>query len=176
MTMAVREPVTTVDPHFSSEGATPIAWKDARTRLGAAEVFWVSTVRFDGRPHVTPLIAVWLDDALYFTTGESERKAKNLARNAHCILTTGCNGLAEGLDLVVEGDARRVIDDARLRRVADAYEVKYGRDWRFTVKGGSFHHQGVHAGAVALVYDLTPRKVFGFFRKGPEYSQTRWTF
>src|SRR5262249_48101044 len=65
--MAAREPITTVDPDFSS--------KDARTRLGAAEVFWISTVGRDGRPHGTPLIAVWLDDALFFTTGESERKA-----------------------------------------------------------------------------------------------------
>jgi Pyridoxamine 5'-phosphate oxidase len=174
--MGSREPVTTVDPHFSSEGASPLAWRDARKRLSDAEVFWVSTVRPDGRPHVTPLIAVWLDDALYFTTGESERKARNLARNTHCILTTGCNALGEGLDLVVEGDARRITDDTHLRRVADAYEAKYGRDWRFTVKDGAFHHQGVHDGAVALVYEVTPRKALGFFRKGVEYSQTRWMF
>jgi len=149
--MAAREPTTTVDPDFSSKDAAPMACKDARTRLGAAEVFWVSTVRPDGRPHVTPLIAVWLDDALFFATGESERKAKNLAWNSHCILTTACNGLAEGLDLVVEGDARRVTDD-------------------------TFHHRDVHEGAAALVYELTPRKAFGFFRKGAEYSQNRWTF
>lgn len=153
-----------------------MAWRDARTRLGAAEVFWLSTVRLDGRPHVTPLIAVGLDEALYFTPGESERKAKNLAGNAHGILTTGCNRLTEDLDLVVADDARRVTDDAHLRRVADAYEVKYGRDWRFTAKDGSFHHQGVHEGAVALVYELSPTKALGFFRKGAEYSQTRWTF
>ena len=30
--------------------------------------------------------AVWLADALYFSTGESEGKAKNLEQNAHCIL------------------------------------------------------------------------------------------
>src|SRR5262245_43466180 len=118
--MAARQPVTTVDAHFSTEGAAPVPWGEARTRLGAAEVFWVSTVRPDGRPHVTPLIAVWLDDALYFTTGESERKAKNLEQNARCILTTGCNGLAEGLDFVVEGDAIRITDDGHLQRVADA--------------------------------------------------------
>src|SRR5262249_34585242 len=73
----------------------------------------------------------------------------------HSILTTGCNGLAEGLE-------RRVTDDVRLRRIADAYEVKYGRDWRFTVKEGTFHHRGVHEGAVALVYELTPRKACSF--------------
>ena len=108
-----------LDPRFSSEGATPTAWEEARERLAAAKVFWLSTVRPDGRPHVTPVIAVWSDDALYFCTGPSERKAKNLADNPHCILTTGCNSLDEGVDLVLEGRVVRVSDDARLRRIAD---------------------------------------------------------
>ena len=45
-----------------------------------------------GRPHVTPLLAIWLDSALCFCTGASERKAKNLALNPHCIRTTGRYG------------------------------------------------------------------------------------
>ncbi len=70
-----------------------------------AKVFWISTVHPDGRPHVTPLIAVLSDGALYFCTGPRERKAENLALNPHCVLTTGCNSLDEGVDLVVEGHA-----------------------------------------------------------------------
>lgn len=64
-------------------------------------------------------MSVWLDSALYFCTGPSERKAKNLAGNSRCVITTGCNVLHEGLDLVVERDAARVSDEARLRRVAE---------------------------------------------------------
>ena len=60
--------------------------------------------------------------------------------NAHCILTTGCNALDEGLDVVVDGDAVRVTDEARLGRVADAYLSKYGSDWRFAVRDGGFYH------------------------------------
>ena len=67
----------------------------------------------------------WLDSALYFCTGPDERKAKNLARNPRCILTTGCNGL-DGLDLVVEGQAEKVSDSAELQSVADTFESKYG--------------------------------------------------
>jgi len=170
-----KEPVTRLDTRFSSADATATDWAHARKTLHDAEVFWVSTVRPDGRPHVTPLIAVWLDDALYFCTGASERKARNLAHNTHCIMTTGCNALHEGLDLVVEGDARRVTDDAKLRRVAEAYASKYGRDWRFAVRDGAFHHEGVHEGAVALVFEVAPRTAFGF-GKGRQYSQTRWRF
>jgi len=167
------EPVTELHPQFSSPGATPTAWAAARERLEKAEVYWLSTVRPDGRPHVTPVLSVWLDGALYFCTGQNERKAKNLAGNAHCILTTGCNVLnEEGLDLVVEGEAVRLSDETRLRRVADAYESKYGPDWRFTVRDGAFHST---TGNIALVYEVAPTTAFGFGR-GKSFSQTRWRF
>jgi general stress protein 26 len=166
-------PAPELDTRFSSPNATPTAWPEARSHLEDAEVFWITTVRPDGRPHVTPLIAVWSDDALYFCTGPSERKAKNLEQNRHCILTTGSNALDAGLDVVVEGDAVRVTDDARLRRLADAYESKYGEDWRFDVSDGLFRHSSGEG--VALVFEVAPRKAFGF-RKGGEFSQTRWRF
>jgi general stress protein 26 len=168
--MAGKEPVAELDARYSSDGATPTAWAQARRRLEEAEVYWLSTVRPDGRPHVTPLLSVWQDGALYFCTGPSERKARNLTQNPHCILTTGCNALAEGLDLVVEGAAVRVSDDATLQGLAAAYESKYGGDWHFDVRDGAFHGEG----GEALVYQVTPSTVFGF-GKG-EYSQTRWRF
>jgi nitroimidazol reductase NimA-like FMN-containing flavoprotein (pyridoxamine 5'-phosphate oxidase superfamily) len=171
--MEVAEPKAELDARFSSTGASPTEWSEARRRLEEAEIFWISTVRRDGRPHVTPLIAVWFDDGLYFCTGPTERKAKNLAHNQHCILTTGCNDIDAGLDLVVEGDAVQVTDEARLRRIADLYESKYGRDWRFGVRDGAFVHQ--NGEGVALVYEVAPRQAFGF-RKGDEFSQTRWRF
>jgi nitroimidazol reductase NimA-like FMN-containing flavoprotein (pyridoxamine 5'-phosphate oxidase superfamily) len=118
--MAGKDPVAEIDPQFSSEDATPTPWAEASKQLDEAEIFWLTTVRPDGRPHVTPLLAVWLDGVLYFSTGAEERKAQNLAHTAHCILTTGCNTLnAEGLDLVVEGDAVPVRDAALLQRARD---------------------------------------------------------
>jgi general stress protein 26 len=165
------EPVTDLDARFSSEGATPTGWAEARERLEAAEVYWLSTVRTEGRPHVTPLLAVWAEGALHFCTGPDEQKARNIARNPQCVLTTGNNALGEGLDLVVEGAARQVRDEAVLRRLADAYEAKYGEDWHFDVRDGAFYNE---AGGEALVYEVAPTTAFGF-RKG-EYSQTRWRF
>ena len=101
--MTQGEPTTELHPDYSSPGATAAPWATATEHLEKAEIFWLSTVRPDRRPHVTPLLALWLDGALYFSTGANERKAKNLAQNAHCILTTGRNALnQEGLDLVVE--------------------------------------------------------------------------
>lgn len=170
--MAGKEPMAELDARFSSPGANPTGWAEARRQLEEAEVYWLSTVRPDGRPHVTPLLSVWLDGALYFCTGRSERKARNLTRNPHCILTTGCNSFGEGLDLVVEGDAVEVSDDARLQRIADAYESKYGSAWHFEVRDGSFINE---AGGEAQVYEVAPAKVLGF-GKGDEFSQTRWRF
>ncbi|HEY6550491.1 MAG TPA: pyridoxamine 5'-phosphate oxidase family protein [Solirubrobacterales bacterium] len=163
-------PETSLDGRFSEPDATPTDWAEGRDYIEAAELFWLSTVRPDGRPHVTPLISVWLDDAAYFCTGADEQKAKNLARNPHCALTTGCNLLNEGLDVVIEGEAERVSDDTKLARIADAYESKYGRTWHFEVGDGVFHHEG----GEALVFEVAPTTAFGF-GKG-EYSQTRWRF
>jgi len=168
--MVEREPLGELDPRFSSAGATATAWPEARERLEQAELFWLSTVRPDGRPHVTPLIAVWLDGALYFSTGRDERKAKNLARSPHCVLTTGCNALNQGLDLVVEGDAAIVRDEATLRRVADRIAAKYG--WQYTVRDGMLRGAG---GNDAQLYVVAPVTAFGF-GKGEPFSQTRWRF
>lgn len=169
--MKIKEPVAELQPQFSSEDATPTAWVEARQRLEKAKVYWLTTVRPDGRPHVTPLVAVWLDDALYFCTGPGERKAKNLAGNAHCVITTGCNALTEGLDLVVEGDAVKVNDEAKLQRVAEKYTSKYGPPFHFTVRNGVFFGEG----GETLLYEVAPTTAFGFGR-GQAFSQTRWRF
>ena len=118
--MTEPEPVTELSA-FSSADAVPTEWPKGRSELQDAEVYWLSTVRPDGRPHVTPLLGIWLDSALYFCTGPDERKARNLARNPRCILTTGCNRL-DGLDLVLEGQAAKVSEPAELRSVADTFE------------------------------------------------------
>jgi len=177
--MADDEPLTELQPGFSSAGATPTAWAEAREHLDAAQIYWLTTVRPDGRPHVTPLFAVWLAGALHFGTGPDERKARNLAQNPRCVVTTGCN-VIDGLDLVVEGEAVRVSDDARLQRLADAWAAKYadasgaglGDDWRFTVRDGALAGPG---GNLAYVYEVRQTTAFGF-GKGAVFSQTRWRF
>jgi nitroimidazol reductase NimA-like FMN-containing flavoprotein (pyridoxamine 5'-phosphate oxidase superfamily) len=133
----------------------------------------LSTVRPDGRPHVTPLLGVWLDGALYFCTGSNERKAKNLAQNSGCVLTTGHNSL-DGLDLVVEGDAVTVDEEVERRSVADTFESKYGP--HFAPPDGTWAGLGdaIRGGGV-LLFRVAPSTVFGFGKGGP-FSQTRWSF
>jgi general stress protein 26 len=165
------EPITELDARYSAEGAAATPWAEARAELEGAETFWLSTVRADGSPHVTTLLAVWQDGALHFCTGAGEQKAKNLEANRHCTLATGTNSLHDGLDVIVEGKAERVTDQGRLKRLADAYEAKYGSEWRFEVGDDAFLNQAGHR---AVVFEVAPVRAFGF-RKG-DYSQTRWRF
>jgi nitroimidazol reductase NimA-like FMN-containing flavoprotein (pyridoxamine 5'-phosphate oxidase superfamily) len=165
------EPVTEVDARFSDPGAHPTGWDETRRALETAELFWISTVRSDGRPHVTPLLAIWLDDALHFCTGPGEQKAVNLRANPHVILTTGSTRWDAGLDVVVEGDAVAVSDDAILDRLAAAWRAKWDGRWEFEARKGLFH-RGDHQ--PALVFSVHPVKVLAF-AKG-DFSHTRHCF
>ncbi|MGE0541729.1 MAG: pyridoxamine 5'-phosphate oxidase family protein [Dehalococcoidia bacterium] len=71
--MAGKNPTAELEPRFSSDDATATPWSEAARCLEVAEVSWLTTVRRDGHPHVTPVVFVWLDGALYFCTGEDER-------------------------------------------------------------------------------------------------------
>ena len=73
---------------FSDPEASATSWDDVRRIIDEAELFWISTVRADGRPHVTPLPAVWRDRAVYFCTGAGEQKGVNLIGTRTARLTT----------------------------------------------------------------------------------------
>src|SRR5947207_10920986 len=139
------EPATEIDTRFSNPGAVATSWDQTRQVLETAEMFWICTVRADGRPHVTPLVAVWLDGALHFSTGSGEQKAVNLRGNPHVILTTGDSRWDEGLDVVVEGDAVQVTDDGVLERLAAAWATKWDGRWQFQARDGAFHQPGGEA-------------------------------
>ncbi|MEO5952255.1 MAG: pyridoxamine 5'-phosphate oxidase family protein [Chloroflexia bacterium] len=162
------DPITEVDPRFSDNNAPATPWPEASGLLKSAKIYWLTTVRPDTRPHVTPLYAIWLDNAFYFCTGATERKAKNIAQNPHCIVTTGCNTV-EGVDVILEGDALPITDDATLQTLAAKYLSKY--NWPYEAHDGALYTEGNRA----EVYKIAPTKAFGF-AKGGTFSQTRYTF
>ena len=168
----MRQPVTELDARFSDRDAVATDWDQTRRALEEAELFWIATVRADGRPHVTPLVAVWLDDAIYFATGLREQKAVNLRTNQNVILTTGCNEWERGLDVVVEGEAVQVIEESVLERLAEAWATKWDGRWRYQVHEGGFRNEA-NTDAI-LVFSVQPAKVFAF-AKGT-FGQTRHRF
>jgi general stress protein 26 len=163
------EPIAQLVAEFSDAEAAPVPWAEVVEVLASSEMFWLSTVRRDGRPHVAPLPAMWLDGRLHFCTGADEQKAKNIEANASCALTTGTNSYRSGLDVVVEGTSAVVRDNSTLARLASMWKDKI--DWVFEVGDGVFLDTEA-AGHPALVFALAPTKILAF-GKAP-YSQTRY--
>ena len=168
--MTTAEPTGRIDRRFSDPQSAPTPWADAARVLEHAELYWLTTVRADGRPHVTPLIGLFEDPEMYFCTGLREQKARNLEHRRNVALTTGGNAWARGLDVVVEGTAHRVTAREELQRLADAYEAKYGSAWRFEVGDGVF---GAGDDAAA-VFRVEPAKVLAFAKE--PHAQTTYRF
>jgi nitroimidazol reductase NimA-like FMN-containing flavoprotein (pyridoxamine 5'-phosphate oxidase superfamily) len=164
-------PTPKIDPRFSDPAAGPTSWADAEAALARAELYWLTTVRADGRPHVTPLVGVAYDGAVHFCTGLREQKARNLESSPLVALTTGTNTWAQGMDVVVEGATVRVTDPGTLQALADAYLAKYGEDWRFEVEGDGFKSD---EGGPAAVFRIEPSKVLAFAKE--PHAQTTFRF
>lgn len=142
----------------ADEGRGLLPWTWAEQRLIDARNYWVSTAGDDGRPHAMPVWAVWLDGAVYFSTGRHTRKARNLAYSAECVV------FPESADeaVVVQGSAEEIVDRETLERVAGVYTGKYGMGFP----------------PDEPVYRVRPRVAFGLIEDAAEFAgaATRWRF
>ncbi len=168
-----------IDPRYGDASAEAPSWDAIERILADAQLYWIITVRADGRPHAVPLVGVWHDGAFAFCTGPDEQKQRNLDTNAHVAVatgSTGANGWSTGKDVVLEGAAERVTDARELERLAAAWFDKYGQDWRFEVRGEEFVEVSDSGGSTAggaWVYRVAPVKVMAF---GDEHGQTTYRF
>ena len=78
---------------------------------------WLATIDRDGSPHVTGVGALWVDGAFWFETGKTTRKGRNLARDPRCTLSVATHEF----DLVVEGEARQVVDPETVAAMAERW-------------------------------------------------------
>ncbi len=183
MATANREP--TSERNLDGYGAPTIPWEKVRDVLNRRipqepgsggpdrHTCWLATVRPDGRPHVMPLGVLWVDGAFYFTSGAATRKAKNLAQNPHCAITVATHDF----DLVLEGDAVKVTDPAKVARVAEACRAD---GWPASVdeSGTSLtaDYSAPSAGPSPWdVYEFAPETVYALGTSEP-YGATRWRF
>jgi hypothetical protein len=155
-----------------------MAWARAETALGHGSVgkepaAFLGTVGADGRPHVAGIGLVAHDGSLFFGAGLKTGKARNLINNPACTLALRL----DGLDLSLEGEARRVEDPALLRDVAALY-----------AEGGWPATADIDAMALAAPYSaqsagpgpwplwrFTINKAIGVATAEP-FSASRWTF
>lgn len=141
-----------------------LSWKWAEGRLKKSRQFWIATTRPDGRPHVMVIWALWMDGLLYFSTGKDSRKARNLAANPHCTMSTDAADQA----VIVEGmvETERNVDT--ICKFVPLYEKKY--KWKLGEMGEKM---------ISLedpVFYLRPRVAFGLWEKKFSSSATRWIF
>lgn len=87
--------------------------------------------------------------------------------------------MAKGLDVIVEGDVKRVLDTDRLQQLSDLWVEKYGDGWRYDVVDDGFVHSADSVRAehrsTAFVFSVRPGIVRGFER-GQQFAQMRWEF
>ncbi|GAA0914275.1 pyridoxamine 5'-phosphate oxidase [Virgisporangium aurantiacum] len=169
--MAESEPTP---QQLSSPRGTPLtalSWADVRTRVAGADDFLLATTDPDGRPHVVPVLGVWLEESVCFATFQQSRKTRNLVRNNGCAVTVP----GHDVDLVLEGAAHLVRNAARLQRIADLFPAKYPW-WHPFVRDGEFYDPADTAlSDPRHVYAVEPAQVFAF-GKEDGFSATRWRF
>jgi hypothetical protein len=161
------------------------SWDMARERLANPEdprTCWLATTRADGRPHLMPVIGFWIDGAMHIVAGEGTQKARNIASDGRCVIAMTSTTLPS-LDIVIEGRADPLTDDAAVGRVA---EFLSGKNWPLEVKGNKVY--GPHAPTAGpppySIYRIAPSRVFGLpgmfgmdqFDPSDLPKPTRWDF
>jgi hypothetical protein len=84
----------------------------------------------------------------------------------------------DAVDIVLEGEAVRITDEARLQSLVGLYDAKYAPMFHFDVKDDTL--------SGAWAFEVRPQKVLGFGRDkakegeadlfGGVFSQTTWRF
>ena len=146
----------------ADHGTGLLPWSWAEERLERSHDYWVATIRPDGRPHVMPVWGIWLENALWFSSSRGSRKARNLAANPNCTITT--DNAAE--PVVIEGTAELVQDLTAIAgfviKINDKYRTDYAVDFFSAPENACFR---VH-----------PRWAFGLTESDFTGSPTRWVF
>jgi len=107
------------------EGGGLLSWSWAVERLERSRNYWVATTRPDGRPHVMPVWGIWHDRQFVFSSSRSARKARNLAVDPRCVVTTD-----DPLEpVVVEGRASPLTDPGEIEAFAAAINRKHSVDY-----------------------------------------------
>ena len=141
----------------NNKGLLP--WSHVTERMTQAMHYWICTVGPDGRPHVTPVDGLWLDDMLYFGGSPKTRRNRDLTANPAVSVH-----LDSSDDVVIlHGDAHLHTPDHELAvQLAKASAEKYG----YAPRPEDYESSGV--------YMFRPLTVFAW-KQFPK-DVTRWQF
>ena len=146
----------------AEEGSGLLTWAWAEQQLNTSHNFWLATRWPDGRPHVMPVWAVWHEGCLWFSSSKPSRKARNLAEDPRCVLTTEDSQNP----VVVDGVADLLTEPADLKTYLAATNAKYGTDYG----------EDMVEPTQNCTYRVRPTSMFGLRADDFTGSPTRWTF
>jgi general stress protein 26 len=143
-----------------TSGAERLPWSWAATQLEASRNYWICTTRADGRPHAMPVWGLWLDDAVWFSSGRTTQRVQNIARRPEIVIH-----LESGDEVVIlEGGVEEISDRPALERFVEHYEQKYG--YRFDPD----------AVESSPVFAFLPRSAYTWREADFPQSVARWLF
>lgn len=100
-----------------------LSWSAVSRRLEEAALYWLCTVRPDGRPHAVPVDGLWMDAAIWFGGSDAAVHQVNISTNPRVVLHIE-DGSAP---IIVEGVATTVVPDpAQADALAALSKKKYG--------------------------------------------------
>lgn len=104
----------------------PARWQTLAARLGREMTIWIATVRGDGRPHMTPVWYVWLDERVYIAIGSDSQKFRNLRGNQSVALALPDTDRV----ILLEGEAH-VAERSVAEKLGQHFFDKYEWDFRY---------------------------------------------
>lgn len=133
-------------------------WADVEKRLAASRNYWICSTRSDGRPHAMPVWGFYMDGAIFFGTGRTTLKARNLARKPTAVIH-----LESGDDaIIVETNVEeQPLDDPAFRRRVDALSRKK-------------YKMPLMVLPESVLYRARPKVVLAWREKDFPVSATRW--
>ena len=142
------------------QGTGLLEWSWAASRLSSSQGYWLASVCPDGRPHVMPVWAVFIDDRVWFSSGPRSRKVANIRRSPAVVITTD----DAASPVIAEGEAHEATDPRLLTRFATAMDSKYRTEY------------GVEFYRANATFSVHLAKVIGIDGLDFAGSATRWTF
>lgn len=143
------------------EGTGLLPWRWAEERLVSSRNYWVVSLWPDGRPHAMPVWGLWHERAFWFSSSKGSRKARNLAADPRCVVTT-----EDAADpVIMEGSAELVTEPEALATMLALENAKYDTNYTIDLLDPD----------VNSVYRVRPRWAFGLRHDDFTGSPTRWT-
>jgi hypothetical protein len=145
-------------------GAPVLDWDATIELLANAQVYWVCTVRAQGRPHAVPVWGLWWRNSFVFSAARDSLKVRNLRRLPAVVVHVD-----SGQDVaIVDGNGAEVTDRADLGELGPLFTDKYGR-------GIGVEYDFVSDAPTMMAVIAVRAEVVQSWHAGLGFVATKWT-